>query len=144
MIRFLPAAVLTLAFAAGPVQAADSVLGRWQTLDDKTGKVVSTVEIYEQGGKVFARITGLTEPNDAQGNPKACTRCTGEDKDRPVLGLVIVKDLSRSGDRYKGGTIMDPADGKVYKAELWIEDGKLKVRGYQGFLYKTKTWLRAS
>ena len=141
---FLSAAMVVVALAFWPVLAADSVLGTWQTVDDKTGKVVSTVEIYEQGGKVFARITGLTEPNDVRGKPKVCTRCTGTDKDKPIIGLVIVRDLSPSGDHYKGGTIMDPADGKVYKAELWVEDGKLKVRGYQGILYKTKTWLRAS
>ena len=35
-------------------------------------------------------------------------------------------------------------DGKTYKAEIWVEDGKLKVRGYLGFFYKTQTWLRGN
>jgi uncharacterized protein (DUF2147 family) len=60
------------------------------------------------------------------------------------VGLVILKDLSPSGDRYKGGTITDPQDGKVYKSELWVEDGKLKVRGYLGPFYRTQTWLKGS
>ena len=51
---------------------------------------------------------------------------------------------SRRPARYKGGTILDPEDGKVYKAEVWVEDGKLKVRGYIGFLYKTQTWQKGS
>jgi uncharacterized protein (DUF2147 family) len=122
--------------------AADSPVGTWKTVDDKTGKVESTVEIYEQGGKLFGKITSLTEPNDAQGKPKVCTKCGGADKDQPIVGLVIVKALSLSGDHYKNGTITDPADGKVYKAELWTEDGKLKVRGYLGVFYKTQTWLK--
>jgi uncharacterized protein (DUF2147 family) len=84
----------------------------------------------------------LTEPLDKQGKPKICTECTGADKDKPVVGLVIIKDLGPGGDRYKGGTILDPEDGKVYKAEIWTEDGKLKVRGYVGFFYRTQTWLR--
>ena len=46
--------------------------------------------------------------------------------------------------RHKGGTILDPGDGKVYKAEIWIEDGKLKVRGYLGPFYKTQTWLKGN
>jgi uncharacterized protein (DUF2147 family) len=137
-------AVLTVAFAAGPTLAADSVVGTWNTIDDRTGKVESMVEIYEQGAKLFGKITGLTEPNDAQGKPKTCTKCTGADKGKPIIGLVILKDLGRSGDRYKGGTITDPHDGKVYKAEVWVEDGKLKVRGYRGLVYKTKTWIKAS
>jgi uncharacterized protein (DUF2147 family) len=56
---------------------------------------------------------------------------------------MIVKDLSAEGDRFKGGTILDPEDGKVYKAELWIEDGKLKVRGYLGPFFKTQTWVKS-
>ena len=124
--------------------AAESVVGQWNTIDEKTGQVRSTVEVYDQGGKVFAKITGLREPNDKQGKPKTCTACKGEDKNEPIVGLVIVKDLSASGDRYKGGTILDPEDGKVYKAELWVEDGKLKVRGYLGMFYRTQTWIKAN
>jgi len=139
-------AVLTgaLVLWAGVAMAADPIVGRWNTVDDKSGKVESTVEVYEQGGKVFGKIVGLKEPNDAQGKPKTCTKCTGADKDKPIVGLVIVKDLTLTDGRYKGGTIMDPADGKVYKAEVWTEDGKLKVRGYLGVFYKTQTWVKAS
>jgi uncharacterized protein (DUF2147 family) len=86
----------------------------------------------------------LTEPNDEQGKPKTCTHCTGTDKDKPIVGLVIIRDLGPSGGRYKGGTILDPEDGKVYKAEIWVEDGKLKVRGYLGFFYKTQTWVKGA
>ncbi len=127
----------------GTAYAVDSPVGKWETVDDKTGKVVSEVQLYEQGGKLFARITGLTEPNNEQGKPKTCTKCPGADKDKPIVGLVIVRDLSLNGERYKGGTIMDPEDGKVYKAELWTEDGKLKVRGYLSVFYKTQTWVKA-
>ena len=117
--------------------------GAWKTVDEKSGKVMSEVQLYQQGSKLFGKIVALAEPNDAQGKPKVCTKCQGGDKDKPIVGLVIIKDLALDGERYKGGTIMDPEDGKVYKAEVWPEDGKLKVRGYVGFLYKTQTWLRA-
>jgi len=139
------AAVLVSALVGvGTLQAADSVIGPWKTVDEKSGKVLSEVELYDQGGKLFGKITRLTEPNNAQGQPKVCTKCQGEDKDKPIVGLVIIKDLSASGDRYKGGTITDPDDGKVYRAELWPEDGKLKVRGYLGPFYRTQTWLKGS
>ncbi len=127
---------------AAPAQAAESLVGKWKTVDE-SGKVQSEVDIYEQRGKVFGKITSLAEPNDRQGRPKVCGQCTGADKDQPIVGLVIIRDLSLKGDRYKDGTIMDPKDGKVYKAELWVEDGKLKVRGYLGLFYRTQTWLKA-
>lgn len=135
-------ALLATAFGASPGLATESPVGKWKTVDDKSGKVVSEVELYEQTGTLFGKITGLTEPNNQQGNPKTCTKCQGSDKDKPIVGLIIIKDLSLSGDRYKGGTITDPDDGKVYKAELWREDGKLKVRGYLGVFYKTQTWVK--
>ena len=136
--------IAMMALLVLPALAVDSPLGKWKTVDDKSGKTVSDVEIYDQGGKVFGRIVGLAEPNDAQGKPKICTKCTGPDKDKPIVGLVIIKDLAAAGDRYKGGTITDPEDGKVYKAELWTEGATLKVRGYLGMFYKTQTWLKAT
>jgi uncharacterized protein (DUF2147 family) len=125
-----------------PAFAAESPVGKWQTVDEKSGKVTSVVEIYEQNGKLFGKIVALTEPNDKQGKPKVCIACTGTDKDKPIVGLVILRELSADGDRYKGGTVLDPEDGKVYPAEIWVEQGKLMVRGYSGFLYKTRTWLK--
>jgi uncharacterized protein (DUF2147 family) len=137
------AMVVAILLAAWPALGADAPVGTWNTVDDKSGKVVSEVQLYEQGGKLFGKIVGLTEPTDKDGKPKVCTKCAGADKDKPIVGLVILRDVALAGDRYKGGTIMDPEDGKVYKAELWTEEGKLKVRGYLGPFYKTQTWLKA-
>ena len=144
MKRLCVLAVVAIFLGAPVALAAEAPVGKWNTVDDKTGKVESVVEMYQEGGKLFGKIVSLTEPNDANGQPKKCTKCTGEDKDKPIVGLVIVKGLSASGDRYKDGTITDPADGKVYKAELWAEDGKLKVRGYLGVFYKTQTWMKGN
>ena len=127
--------------AATPA-AAESIVGRWNTIDDKSGKVRSEVQIYEQGGKVFGKIVSLADPTDKVGRPRVCEKCGGADKDQPVVGLVIIRDLAVAGDRYKGGTIMDPEDGKVYRAELWTEGGALKVRGYLGPFYRTQTWVK--
>ena len=140
------AAIVGLAALLGSSTAfaADAPVGKWKTVDDKTGKAVSEVEVYVQEGKLFGKITALTDPNDAQGKPKICTKCTGADKDKPIVGLGIIKDLSASGDRYKDGTIMDPEDGKIYKAEVWTEAAKLKVRGYLGPFYKTQTWVKGN
>jgi uncharacterized protein (DUF2147 family) len=135
--------ILTVLCCAGVVQAADAVVGKWNTVDEKTGEVTSGVELFEQNGELFGKITSLPEPNGKDGKPKVCAECTGADKDQPVVGLVIVKNLRLKGDRYKGGTLLDPNDGKVYEAQVWMADGKLKVRGYIGLFYRTQTWVRA-
>jgi uncharacterized protein (DUF2147 family) len=142
MTQLILTLMLFLALLAGGAAAAESLVGPWKTVDEKSGQARSVVEIYDQGGKLFGKIASLAEPTDAQGKPKTCTKCTGADKDQPVVGLVIIKDLRLEGDRYKGGTILDPEDGKIYRAELWPEGGNLKVRGYLGPFYKTQTWLK--
>ena len=142
MTRLCSLVALTFIFGIRLALAAESPVGKWKTVDEKSGKVTSEVEIYEQSGKLFGKIVGLTEPNNKEGKPKICNACAGADKDKPIIGLVILRDLSPSGGHYKGGTVLDPEDGKVYKAEIWVEDGKLKMRGYFGLLYRTQTWLK--
>ena len=77
--------VLTAVLGAVSALAVESPVGKWKTVDEKSGQVKSEVQLYEQGGKVFAEITSLTEPNDKQGKPKTCTACTGADKDKPMV-----------------------------------------------------------
>ena len=142
-MKWLACLVMMMAFSwAGVVRAAEPPVGKWNTVDEKTGKVTSEVELYEQGGKLFGKVTSLPNPNDANGNPLTFTAGKGADKGQPIVGLVIIKNLSLKGDRYKGGTILDPNDGKIYKAEVWMEGGKLKVRGYIGWFYRTQTWVK--
>jgi uncharacterized protein (DUF2147 family) len=75
-----------------------------------------------------------------------CTKCEGMQKNAPMLGLTIVKDMRRDGAKYENGTILDPRDGKVYHAQMELSaDGqKLSVRGYLGIplLGQTQVWNR--
>jgi len=142
MKRFAWFVMLSIGLAARGAGAADTMVGQWKTVDEKSGAVESVVELYDQGGKLFGKVVSLTKPTDEQGKPKICSKCTGAEKDQSIVGLIIVKDLARGGDSWKGGTILDPDDGKIYKAELWVEDGKLKVRGYLGPFHRTQTWVK--
>ena len=85
----------------------------------------------------------LPELNDKQGKPKTCIACTGTDKGKPILGLVILRDFSSTRDHYKG-TVVNPNNGQLHTVEIWVEDGKLKLRGYVGFFYQTRTWLKGT
>ena len=62
---------------------------------------------------------------------------------KPIVGLEIIRDMKKDGDEYAGGDILDPENGKVYRCKIWVENGKLMVRGYIAFLYRTQTWLPA-
>ena len=120
-------------------------LGRWRTVDDLTGKINSVVTIWEEDGKLYGRIEWLMnlDPNDP--DPR-CLRCTGDLKGQRLLGLRILWGLSKDGDQWTGGEILDPDNGKIYRCSLTVKDDgkKLRVRGFIGFslLGRTQYWLR--
>lgn len=127
-------------FTAG----AQDVFGKWKTIDDESGEAKSIVEIYKQNGEVYGKIVEIIDPSKRD---VACDKCPGSDKNKPILGLVIIKGLEKDGDEYNGGTIMDPNNGKVYKCYIELEDANtLNVRGYIGFslLGRTQQWLRVN
>lgn len=121
---------------------AQSVLGKWKTIDDETGKAKSIVSIYEKDGKVYGKIVELLE-KESKG--KTCTECSGQNKNKPIEGLVIINGLKKDGNEYNGGKILDPKTGKEYKCYITLEgENKLKVRGYVGFslMGRTQYWHR--
>ena len=120
---------------------AQSILGEWETFDDITGDKLSVVEIYKNKNKYFGKIIHLFEdPLDS-----VCDKCDGENKNKPIIGLVIINNLIEDDDEYNDGTILDPNNGKYYKCYLELENNnKLKLRGYIGFslLGRTQYWQR--
>jgi uncharacterized protein (DUF2147 family) len=127
-----------LCFAASPV-------GLWKTIDDKTGKEKSLVRITESGGVLSGSIEKLLDPNVKK--DAVCDECTDERKGKPLAGLNIIRGLKQSsdGEIWEDGNILDPKNGKVYKARIKVTDGgkKLELRGYLGPFYRTQVWQKA-
>ena len=122
---------------------AQGILGRWATYDDETGRKRSIVEISERDGKVFGHIRQLFRDPGEDPDP-TCTKCDTDDDrhNKRVIGMEISRGLVRDGEEGADGTILDPKNGSVYDCKLWLEGGKLKVRGYVAFFYRTQTWVR--
>jgi uncharacterized protein (DUF2147 family) len=121
-----------------------SPVGRWKTVDDATGKVKSLVAIREGNGKLYGTIETLFDPPVPY---PTCYLCSGAMKDRPLVGLEVLWGFRRDGNQWSGGQILDPENGRVYRASLALEDGgkKLRLHGYFGIplLGRTEHWLRA-
>ncbi len=119
-----------------------SVLGKWKTIDDETGEVKSIVEIYEKSGKIYGKVIEIL---DVIHKNSLCKNCSGEDANKPILGLTVIKGLTRDGKEYNSGKILDPKSGKLYQCFITLEGNeKLKVRGYIGIslLGRTQYWQR--
>ncbi len=124
---------------------AQSIVGRWKTIDDNSGKTRSIVEIYKKDDKYFGKIVKLyREPGEPQ--DPLCEECKGDKKNQKVLGMEIITNLEYDPEEeeYTDGEILDPENGNIYDCKIWMDErGELKVRGYLYFFYRTQTWLPA-
>jgi len=121
---------------------AQTVVGKWKTIDDETGEAKSIVEIYQQNGKIYGKVVDILNPEKRN---NLCVKCKGNRKDKPVLGMQIIDGLTKDDDEYSGGKILDPEKGKEYRCKIWLDaedKNKLYVRGYVAFFYRTQNWYR--
>ena len=129
----------------GLAHAQTSPAGLWKTIDDDSKQEKSLVRISESNGVFTGRIEKLLDPaSDPKG---VCDKCTDDRKDKPVVGLEILRGIRQSeGDKaiYDGGSIVDPKNGKSYRARLKPVNGgaQLEMRGYIGPFYRTQVWQR--
>jgi uncharacterized protein (DUF2147 family) len=124
-----------------------SPAGLWKTVDDNTKKEKSLVRIVQTGGVYTGKVEKIIDPDAPK--DAVCKDCSDERKDQPILGMTIVRNMKQSADDkavFEGGDVLDPDNGKVYKAKLKVVDNgsKLDVRGYIGMpmFGRTQTWIR--
>lgn len=129
---------------AGPLAWANdnTPVGNWRQIDDETGKAKSVVRIYRDDGVLNGKIVKLLKDSGS----RVCNSCEGKLKGRPILGFPLVSGMTRDGDEWTDGTIIDPENGKEYSAEMALADSgqKLEVRGYIGISLfgRTQVWER--
>ena len=142
MIAF--ASVLLLLAAATEAQSPSSAVGRWKSIDDATGKAKSVVEIYQaKDGRLAGKVVEILDLKDGP-NP-ACDECKGANQGKPIKGMLILWGLRPDGaGKWSGGRVLDPENGKDYKAKLQLLDGgrKLGMSGCVAFLCRQQAWLR--
>ena len=135
--------LLLLVATVTTVQAQGDIFGRWTTIDDATGEVKSVVDIYKKEGKAFGKIVKIFREEGEDPDP-VCTECSGKRKGQKIIGMEIITGLEydNKNNEWEDGDILDPENGKEYDCKIWVEEGKLKVRGYWAFFYRTQTWLK--
>ncbi len=144
--RFLLLPMITMAMLSSQISvaAAATPIGLWQSVDDKTNKPRSLIRISQHDGKLNAVIEkGLLETDTADA---VCEQCTDERKGQKIIGMTIVNNLTKNGDQYDGGTILDPENGKTYQCKMKLNAAgdALEVRGYIGIslIGRSQIWKR--
>jgi uncharacterized protein (DUF2147 family) len=117
------------------------VTGMWKITDEKDNVEKSIVEIFEKNNKYYGRVVKIL-PTSKRTH---CEHCTGDQKDKPLVGMIIVSDLIKNENGGTDGKVLNPANGKTYSCYIeLVEPDKLKMRGYLGWptFGKTMYWNR--
>lgn len=141
-MRKIPLIALAAALAAIALPAsAGDPSGRWKTLDDETGRPMSVVEVSTTGGKLSARVVETLNEPDAK-----CTECSGADKNKPVIGMRVLWDLTLKNGVWSNGSGFKPSTGDSFKARSVVPsaDGRtLEITGCKLMFCRTARWVRA-
>lgn len=142
-------AVVTFVVLVAPgyvFSAGQTPVGLWQGVDDQTKQPTGWFLITDHGGVYDGIIAKMfLQPGE---DPNAiCDQCKDDRHNHPWLGLELIRGMRPEGDdKFAGGTILDPRDGKIYKATMKVTpDGQtLIVRGYIGIelLGQNQYWTR--
>ena len=120
--------------------------GFWQYQDDE-GHPIGWF-LFSQKNEVYSArlVKGFKKQGDDTPPQLTCVECPGKKKGAHIMGLTLFWGMKRDGLNYSDGSVMDPRDGSIYHAKMWIDpDGQtLHVRGFLGISMfgQTQDWHR--
>jgi uncharacterized protein (DUF2147 family) len=137
-ILFIACLLFASAFTYGQ---ADKIVGYWVP-----AKGTSQVRIFKAtNGKYYGKVEWLKEDKDKLdiNNPDEAQR------DKKIWGLMILKDFSFNAEknRWEGGTVYDPDNGKTYDCYAWFDGdaNTMTLKGYvlgMKFIGRAEDWKR--
>jgi len=133
------AAIICLFITFSVFAQKNEIIGHWKTIDDSTGETESVVEIFKKSDeKYYGRVVQMLVKPDNDN----CVKCKDDRKNKPLIGLEIIRGLTKDGNEFTGGTITDSKNGKSYECTITRDGEKLNVRGYIGFslIGRTQVW----
>jgi uncharacterized protein (DUF2147 family) len=142
-ILLLMAVMLVMTLSLTSYAADPSIIGIWSMpiLKGKDkGKERFNVEIFQKDGIYYGKIVKLsTGPANA-----LCRTCKDDKKDKPLLGMLLLRNLKKEGSQYVEGKIYEVEEGKEYKCSMLLAGpDRLKVTACVLFLCESHYWTRA-
>lgn len=119
-----------------------SIIGLWETIDDRTGQKKAIVQIEEVNHHIQGKIVKVYWK---KGDNRICVACHGKLKNHPIKGIRFLWGLEKhSPSLWMNGKILDPHNGQIYQVRIKKQKSNLFVRAYLGIpmLGRTQVWHR--
>jgi len=138
--KFFPLFLLVALTSTVFAQKKDDILGKWV---NSSGE--GQIEIFKKGEKFYGKLVWIKEPNE-NGKPKTDDKNPNASlRNKPIVGLEIVKDFDYEDGKYIDGKVYDPKTGKTYSGNMTlVGQNQLNMRGYIGIslIGRTESWKR--
>jgi uncharacterized protein (DUF2147 family) len=135
--------MLALLMLAVPAiaSAQNSPVGRWKTIDDETGKVMTVTEVYQaKNGTYAAKIVEAVNPAAAK-----CDKCSGAKKGQSTIGMNVLWNLKPMDGGWGGGEGFKPSTGDSFKVKsVKMVGNTLEITGCKFMFCRTAKWQRAN
>lgn len=139
-MKFLKQLALIISGAALSTTLLADPVGTWRTIDDQTGQPRSLVKISLEKDQYVGRIVKLLNADS-----NVCAMCKHEYAGKDLSGVAVLWGVvAQGGNKYGGGSIIDPKTGSTYSVSLTDNGKTMVVRGYKGvsLLGRNQTWQR--
>ncbi|MFT3741260.1 MAG: DUF2147 domain-containing protein [Gammaproteobacteria bacterium] len=131
--------LILLPFCTPIFAAQNAIEGDWIVPDESSHQPISIVRITQQGKTLTGQVVKLFDDTHA-----VCTECTGNLKNKPIIGMTVLWGFHPEGEKWTGGKVLAAKKGKIYNAEL-TPQGQTLILGVRVFgSVHTETWIRSS
>jgi hypothetical protein len=128
-------------FSTAVMANQNSPVGYWKIMDEETKQPASIVQITDNQDNLTGKVVKLLNNPDA-----ICTKCSGEQQNKPILGMTILWGFQAKNDSFTEGKILATRRGAIFDAGMQIApDGQtLTLIVKTGFGEHKQVWQRVS
>lgn len=139
---FFACSLFLCVFVSFAKQSSPSIIGKWETIDDRSGDKKAVVVLGLNQNKLEGRIEKVYWKSQQN---HLCIHCHGAKKNQAIEGMRFLWNLRQiSATEWVDGFILDPHNGKIYRVNIKQQGDILMVRAYLGIalLGRTQKWHR--
>ena len=129
----IPMSFLLLSSGALADTAKPKIDGLWEASYDASHTPSAHIRITTKSNGELVGVIEQAYPRPGETPSPNCTKCTGANKDKPIVGMTVVWGMKPDGKNvWDGGYVLDAETGKEYTGKITLADSgnELDLRGY--------------